>query len=128
MSPAPDATAALRQLTDTLSRTADPVQAARLIEQVTGPQGTLDALSDFLGTASRWAGASPTVAHLREPLSRACQDVYEAGAGLDTVVADMRAVKARSVRVRTPAARPGGAVVPAPPAIHLATVAPSHRR
>ncbi|MFC9331978.1 hypothetical protein [Kitasatospora sp. NPDC057015] len=123
---AANAATAVRQLTDDLTATADPAVAARLIELVTADEGVLEALSDFLGAASRWTDAQADTAHLRDPIGRAGNEVYEAGTGLDTVPTELRALAA--TRVSSTSAHPRAVVVSAAAATRRSAVPPSLRR
>ncbi|MFF2657380.1 hypothetical protein ACFVUH_08440 [Kitasatospora sp. NPDC058032] len=123
---AANAAAAVRRLTDDLAATADPAAAARLIELVTADGGVLEAVSDFLGAASRWTDARTDTAHLRNRLGRAGDEVYEAGADLETVPAELRALAARAASPSP--ARPRTAVVSAAPAAPRQAAPPPLRR
>ncbi|MFJ4676872.1 hypothetical protein [Kitasatospora sp. NPDC088783] len=114
----PDPAAAMRRLTALLDETADPAEAARLVEQA---EQHLEALSDFLGAAARWSGAREGTAHLQLDLGRTSQDVYDAGADLADAAAGLRAAAPRPARIRS--AAPAAAAPAAQPRVQ-----PSARR
>ncbi|QKW20628.1 hypothetical protein HUT16_17510 [Kitasatospora sp. NA04385] len=112
----PDPATAVRRLTARLDETADPAEAARLVEQA---EQHLEALSDFFGAAARWSGAREGTAHLQLDLGRTSQDVYDAGADLADVVVGLRDAAPRPAGIRStaaPTAATASAAAPAAPA------------
>ncbi|MFF2955694.1 hypothetical protein ACFVVU_30650 [Kitasatospora sp. NPDC057965] len=119
------ATAALREVAYRIFRSSDPAEVADLVEEITRDDGTLEALSSALAAAGRWAKDRPSGGHLWQPLSRASDEIWEAGTDIAELPAQLRALPATATRVRSAAARNrvGSAVVPSPPTPSPASVA-----
>ncbi|MFF2746454.1 hypothetical protein ACFVVA_13010 [Kitasatospora sp. NPDC058048] len=124
--PAPDPpaallTAGLREVAARIRDSADPAEVAGLLQEITRDGGTLEAVSDVVATASRWTKARPGGAYLWQPLGRAADEIWEAGADVTDLPAQIRGLTAGPARIRSAAARttthaPGADRVQAPPA------------
>ncbi|MGW3185703.1 hypothetical protein ACWDD9_41185 [Kitasatospora sp. NPDC001119] len=124
--PAPDPlarvlTVHVRDVAARIRDSADPAEVAALLQEITRDGGTLEAVSDVIATASRWTKARPGGAYLWQPLSRAADEIWEAGADLTNLPAQIRDLTAGPARIRSAAARtttqaPGADRVQAPPA------------
>ncbi|KQV20940.1 MULTISPECIES: hypothetical protein [unclassified Kitasatospora] len=115
--PAPaDATAALREVASRIRDATGPAEVAALVEEITRDGGTLEALSDAVATASRWTKDRPGGAYLWQPLGRAADEIWEAGADLANLPAQLRTLSANPARIRSAAVRHSGEAAEAPPA------------
>ncbi|MGW3228622.1 hypothetical protein [Kitasatospora sp. NPDC001095] len=85
-----------------------------MLTEITRDGGTLEALSDVVATASRWAKGRPGGGYLWQPLGRAADEIWEAGADIIDLPAQIRELATSPARIRSAAARTGGATAPGP--------------
>ncbi|GJF32645.1 hypothetical protein KNE206_53450 [Kitasatospora sp. NE20-6] len=123
-----EATAALRRLADRFRTATGPAEAAALLEEITREGGTLEALSDVLGAASRWVKDRPDTPWLWQPLALAADEIWQAGTDLTEVPGQLRTAAAKTTRIRSATPRRDVAPAPAlPPVPTTATSAPRGR-
>ncbi|GAB7185645.1 hypothetical protein ATKI12_5476 [Kitasatospora sp. Ki12] len=107
-------TTGLRDVAARIRASADPSEVAGLLAEITRDGGTLEALSDVVAAASRWAKDRPGGGYLWQPLGQAADDIWEAGADITDLPAQIRELAANPPRIRSAAARTSGATVPGP--------------
>ncbi|MFD0259066.1 hypothetical protein ACFVH7_12435 [Kitasatospora indigofera] len=127
VSPPAQATAALREVADRIRAASGPAEVAVLVEEITRNGGTLEALSDAVATASRWVEARPDGGDLWQPLGRAADEIWEAGAELGNLPTQLRALPAHAARIRS-AAVPQAQAATAPAAAKPPSASSAPRR
>ncbi|GAA2267260.1 hypothetical protein GCM10010430_60570 [Kitasatospora cystarginea] len=112
--PQAQATEALREAADQIRGASGPAEVAALVEEVIRDGGTLEALSDVIATASRWVADRPGGGHLWQPLGLAADEIWQAGADLTEVPAQLRALASHPALIRSAAVRSIAAASAAP--------------
>ncbi|MFJ9446752.1 hypothetical protein ACIRRH_33570 [Kitasatospora sp. NPDC101235] len=105
-------TKGLREVAARIRDSTDPAEVADLLQEITRDGGTLEAVSDVVATASRWTKARPGGTYLWQPLGRAADEIWEAGADLTDLPAQIRDLAAGAARIRSAAARTTTAQAP----------------
>ncbi|MEU9074568.1 hypothetical protein AB0D22_07780 [Kitasatospora sp. NPDC048538] len=110
--PQVQATEALREVADQIRSASGPAEVAALVEEIVRDGGTLEALSDAVATASRWVKDRPGGGYLWQPLGLAADEIWQAGADLTELPAQLRALAGRPARIRSAAVRSIGTASP----------------